>query len=302
MPLHSWDASLTSAIGRLRSSSGSCVPRRSKNVSATAAVAETFFDRLDTRDPDELRRLPIAAVKQASHDCSGIFPKPGHVHTPANLVWVAVPDGETMTADGFPGWPEDVPVMFGCLENEARYFIKPGGSYSPDLLRNMAEQLCGPRAADLMALFERSGGTPYESLDQLFTTVIWHEPALASVRRFAALGRRFHYYHFARAAPGAVANGDLVRHSAEIRYVFGNLTDDGHYDSLDRLISDGMQQAWVAFARDGVPAGPNGAWPAYADPAPELTWIGDTFETQPFAATELTRIIHSLRDPSRQAA
>lgn len=264
----------------------------------TSAVAETFFDRLGTRDPDELRALPIAAVKQASHECSGIFPRPGHVHTPANLVWVAVPDGETMVADGFPGWPDEVPVMFGCLENEARYFVKPGGDYPPDLLRNMAEQLCGPRSGELMALFDGSGRSPYESLDELFTAVIWHEPALASAKRFAALGRRFYYYHFARAAPGAIANGDLVRHSAEIRYVFGNLTDDGHYDAVDRGISDEMQRAWVAFARDGVPRSRGGAWPAYADPEPRMTWIGDTVETRPFSVAEVTAIVHSLREPS----
>lgn len=266
----------------------------------TAAVAEDFFDRLGTRDPAALRAMPIGEIKRASHECSGIFPRPGHVHTPANLVWIAVPDGETVVPDGFPGWPDDVPIMFGCLENEARYFIKPGGSYPPDLLRTMAKQLCGPRAGDLMALFERSGDTPYESLDRLFTTVIWHEPALASARRFASLGRRFYYYHFGRAAPGAIANGDLVRHSAEIRYVFGNLTDDGHYDALDRTISDGMQQAWVSFARDGVPAGPGGAWPAYAEPEPRLTSIGDTVATRPFEIAEITRIVHSLRDPSHQ--
>ena len=79
-----------------------------------------------------------------------------------------------------------------------------------------------------MELFERSGETPYESLDRLFTNVIWHEPALASAKRFAKLGRRFYYYHFARAAPGAIVNGDLVRHSAEIRYVFGNRNEDCH--------------------------------------------------------------------------
>jgi para-nitrobenzyl esterase len=264
----------------------------------TAGVAETFFDRLSTRDPDELRCLPIADVKLASHECSGIFPKAGHVHTPANLVWVAVPDGETVATDGFPGWPDEVPVMFGCLENEARYFIKPGGSYPPGLLRNMAEQLCGPRNGELMSLFEASGNTPYEALDRLFTTVIWHEPAMASVKRFAALGRRFFYYHFARAAPGAVANGDLVRHSAEIRYVFGNLTDDGHYDDVDQVVSEGMQSAWIAFARDGIPRGPAGPWPAYAAPEPEMTWIGDAIETRPFEVAEVTAIVHSLREPS----
>jgi para-nitrobenzyl esterase len=54
------------------------------------AAAESLFDRLGTRDIDALRHVPTEALKLASHELSGIFPKPGQVHTPANLVWMPV--------------------------------------------------------------------------------------------------------------------------------------------------------------------------------------------------------------------
>ncbi|MFM2100282.1 MAG: hypothetical protein RLZZ366_1821 [Pseudomonadota bacterium] len=261
-----------------------------------ATAAEQLFDRLGTRDVDKLREVPIEQLKLASHELSGVFPKPGHVHTPANLVWMPAPDGEIVVEEGFPGWPEDVPVMFGTLENEARYFIKPGGTYPPELLRIMAEALCGPRSDDILALFAHTDLTPYECLDKLFSGVIWIEPALATAKRFADMGRRFYTYHFARVSPGARQSGDLVRHSAEIRYVFGNLTDDGAYDAVDRAVSDGMQHAWLEFARTGVPRSPDGtAWPAYSTDNPQQAYIADSFGSRPYEITELTSIIHSLR-------
>jgi para-nitrobenzyl esterase len=262
-----------------------------------AAVA--LFERLGTRDPATLRQVPTAMLKAASHELSGIFPTPGRVHTPANLTWMPVIDGSIVVADGFPGWPEGVPVMLGCVENEARYFIKPGGAYSDEILANMARGLCGAAADTVLGLLEPYRQTPYDALDKLFTTVIWTEPALATIRRFAAFGRRLYYYHFKRCPPGAIATNELVKHTAEIRYVFGNLTNDGYYDAVDDGVSDLMQQAWVSFARDGVPA-TSGAtqWPYYDPANPLAAAIEDGMTVVPFPISDLTAAINRLRPAS----
>jgi para-nitrobenzyl esterase len=259
-------------------------------------AATALFRRLGCRDLDALRAIPTADVKLASHELSGIFPEPGKVHTPANLVWMPVPDGRTVLADAFPAWPESVPLLLGCLENEARYFIRPTGTYTREVLVNMARALCGPQAEQALALLDRAQLDSYDALDQLYTTIIWTEPALATVRRFAALNRRFYYYHFNRRAPGAIATRDLVKHSAEIRYVFGTLTDNGYYDDQDRSVSALMQAAWISFARDGVPASPSGcAWPRYVAGAPQAAWIEDSVSVRDFPVTELMRIVNSIR-------
>ena len=259
------------------------------------AAAEKLFDRLGSRNADELRKAPAAALKSASHEFSGIFPVPGQVHTPANLVWMPVIDGETVVEE-FAGWPDDVPVLLGCLENEARYFIKPTGTYTAEGLEIMARALGGPKADKILKIFAAAKHSPYESLDKLFTAVIWTEPALETVRKFAALGRRFYYYHFNRLSPGAVASGDLVKHSAEIRYVFGNLTDDGAYDAVDRQVSELIQNAWISFARSGIPESPAGTfWPRYDSAAPAAVWIGDCISVGPFPLTEVMSELNSLR-------
>ncbi|HEY0802818.1 MAG TPA: carboxylesterase family protein, partial [Steroidobacteraceae bacterium] len=219
----------------------------------------------------------------------------GRVHTPANLVWMPVND-ERVVMSGYPGWPQGVPVMLGCLENEARYFIKPNGTYSHEVLANMAQALCGPRAGEVMAIFQRSTLSTYEALDQLFTAVIWTEPALETARKFAALGRTIFYYHFNRLSPGAIATRDLAKHSAEIRYVFGNLTDDGAYDAIDRQISDAIQDAWISFARSGVPRNSDGtSWPLYDAKSPQVAWIDDRVGVRPFPVTEVMSAINLLR-------
>jgi para-nitrobenzyl esterase len=279
-------------------SAGFEVPAFAKSWSyeRAQAAAELLFDRLGSRDIGVLRAVPTADLKLASHELSGIFPVPGRVHTPANLVWMPVLDGITVVADAFPAWPAQLPVMLGCLENEARYFIKPAGTYTREVLRNMAQALCGPKADEVMALLDGARLAPYDALDKLYTTIIWTEPALETVRRFAALGRRFYYYHFNRLSPGAIASRELVQHSAEIRYVFGTLTNDGYYDDVDQRVSDLLQDAWISFARGGEPKGPAGLrWPRYANSAPQATWIEESATVRQFPVTALMRSVNSLR-------
>jgi para-nitrobenzyl esterase len=263
------------------------------------AAAEALFDRLGSRDLAVLRAVPTADIKLASHELSGIFPKLGQVHTPANLVWMPVVDGVTVVDGDYPAWPDQMPVMLGCLENEARYFIKPNGTtYTPDLLANMACALCEPKADEILAHFDAEQLAPYDALDKLFTTIIWTEPALETVGKFAALGRRFYYYHFKRLSPGAIATQELVKHTAELRYVFGNLTDDGAYDDVDRRVSTLMQDAWISFARNGTPEGPNGTpWPRYVAGDPRAAVIDDTVTIEPFPMNKVIAIVNSIRTP-----
>lgn len=258
-------------------------------------AAERLMDRFGSRDPDVLRKISTADLLQASHELSGIFPPAGQVHTPANLVWMPVVDNETLHEDDYDGAPFDVPVMFGCLENEARYFIKPSGTYTQEGVEIMARALCGAKANEVLALLEAGGGSAYDKLDRLFSTVIWFEPALETLRRYERQGRQVYYYHFARLSPGAIASNDLVKHSAEIRYVFGNLTDDGAYNADDARVSEIMQNAWLAFARTGAPATDGKTWPRFAKEAPMHAHIENAVTYRPFAPTPLIRAINSLR-------
>ncbi|MGC2201896.1 MAG: carboxylesterase family protein [Stellaceae bacterium] len=281
----------------------------------TQAATERLMELVGAGTVDELRSIPTDIMRKASHAVSGVVPQPGKVHTPANLVWVPVPD-ELVDAAGFPGWADDVPIMFGTTENEARYFIKPSGPqlpfprsigvailrlvkpngiYSWAIVKKVATALCGAHVQQVMDILHRSGKTPYVCLDWLMTSMIWREPAHQTAERFNALHRPVYCYNFGRVSPGARTSRDLARHTAEIRYVFGNLTADGQYNEADQKVADAMQWAWTTFARTGVPRSDGNGWPAFEAGAPEYMLIKDELSPRPYAVDELMTVISSMR-------
>lgn len=261
-----------------------------------SAATEKLFDRIGTRDIDALRAAPIEQVRAASLEFSGISPPPGQVHTPANLVWYPVDDGETVIHSEFQGWPEGVPVMFGCVQNEARYFIKPTGEYSWDTVENMARALGGENSDAILADLSSRDVTPYEALDEIFSAAIWFEPALATAERFIAAGRAFRYYHFSRVSPGARASNALVDHAAENNYVFGALKPADYYDATDAGVSAEIQHGWTEFARTGVPRSLDGTeWPLFDPARPLHARIDDEIGIRQYEVGSVTALIHAVR-------
>jgi para-nitrobenzyl esterase len=280
----------------------------------TQATTGRLMKMVGAKTMDDLRKISTDVLRRASHALCGV--SGGGVHTPADLMWVSVPD-ELVDAEAFLGWGDDVPILFGCTENEARYFVrpggpqlpfpkniaiallnflKPGGIYSRTGVEKITTLLCGAHGPQVMDILRRSDKAPYECLDWLITEMVFREPALQTAHRFAELHRPFYCYNFARVSPGERISRDLARHTAEIRYVFGNLTTDGQYDETDYVVSDAMQSAWTAFARTGVPnVGWKAAWPAADMRAPQYMSIGDGLFLRPYAANELTRLIASMR-------
>lgn len=275
-----------------------------------AAATENLFTRLGGSDFAALRRLPAETIRAASFAEAGVIPPPGQVHTPANLVWYPVADGQVMTED-FSGWATGVPVMFGATEHEARLFHTPTGLYwpksqssldpadvyTPQTVATMAQVMGGERADDILAHFESRGLSPYEALTELDTAAVWHEPALSSYQRYTALGDRTTYhYRFARVSPGARRSGLLAKHSAEIPYLFGPITPGETYDDVDVEVSDTVQHAWTEFARTGVPRNPDGTvWPACTVTDPQLTVINDQTKAVPLEITPVCEMINSQR-------
>lgn len=259
-------------------------------------VAEALFGKLGTRSLPELQKIPVDVLREASHALSGIPPPPGRIHTPAHLVWMPVVDGVTIQ-EGFPGWKSDVPVLMGCVENEARYFLKPTWPFARSMLEQMANLLYGSRATEALRFLDSSELTLYEGLDKLFTNAVFTEPALHTASSFSALGRRVYFYHFNRCSPGAVATNQLAKHTAEIPYVLGTLVEGSEYDRMDIEIAGLMQHAWLSFARDGVPKLPDGSkWPAFHSSDPSAALIDDNgFTIRPCPKTELVSLLNLAR-------
>lgn len=279
---------------------GSPSYRRSADASAK------LFERLGGADVERLRQAPAEHVREASLALSGILPPPGQVHTPANLVWYPVVD-DAVVDNNFSGWLPNVPVLLGCTEDEARFFVqptllyahpevRPEDAYTPETLAHMAKALGGDRADEIIAYFATSDLTAYEAIAELITAGVWHEPALATLERFAALGRTCYSYRFARVSPGARQSGLLAKHSAEIPYLFESMVPPQAYEGIDFEVSRIVQHAWTEFARTGTPRSLNGSqWPSYRNEEPEIVWIDDTTGTRPLVPSPATEIIRAAR-------
>jgi para-nitrobenzyl esterase len=154
----------------------------------------------------------------------------------------------------------------------------------------------GQRADQIVAALR---GSPYEELTALLTAAIWTEPALASYRRFTALGRTAYAYRFVRVSPGNRRSGMLAFHCSDIPYVFGHLMPAEDYDEADAQASEAIAHAWTEFARTGVPGSPDGtAWPVATATAPQVTVIDDKAQTAPLDLSPLTALISSIRADS----
>lgn len=284
----------------------------SPSYQRSAAATEKLFDQLGSHDIDVLRQVPTEKVRAASLALFGIFPPIGQVHTPANLVWYPIADGDVMD-DDFTGWPPEVPVMLGCTQNEARFFVQPtllyahpeldpAAVYTQTTLEHMSKALGGDRSPEILAHFAASGLSAYEALAELITVAVWHEPASATIERLTELGRTPFFYRFARVSPGARQSGLLAKHSAEIPYLFGSMVPPQVYEDVDRDVSNALQHAWTEFARTGTPRNLDGSpWEKSDRSAARLTVISDSNSSGPVEPDPLTDLIGSARRPATVA-
>lgn len=259
----------------------------------TYAASKALIAHVGGGEPEDLRRLPTEAIKEASHLYSGVIPKPGRVHTPANLAWMPVNDGVILPVDADLRPLPSVPIVLGFTRNEARYFIKPGMlPYNRPILWIMTRVFAGTQARAVRAQLATQGSTIYDRCDRIYTDAVFAEPLLATAKRLLASQHRFYCYRFDRVSPGAAESNFLAKHTAELRYLFGTLTTDG-YDETDKQISGWMQAQWTAFARDGAPAD-EALWRPYSE-EDRIVVIGDSLHQGRIDDDPVVPLLHKLR-------
>ncbi|UKZ81782.1 hypothetical protein TrVFT333_009555 [Trichoderma virens FT-333] len=301
----------------------------SPNAERVNNTSEKFMNLLGSRDLDVLRRIPTEHIRAASLTVCGTRPPPGYLHSPANLAWYPVPDDEVVMRE-FSAWDEDVPVLFGCTQHEARAFWRPTGLhtgpgqepseiYTFNTLANMSNILARGGDHEMMNYFSNGKFSPYQALTELCTAAIWMEPAMATYHRFAALNRRTYFFLFSRISPATRRSDMLAYHGAEIPYIFGNVSEDGvlkpwfakkasavdvgqsamdkDFDATDVQIANDVQNAWVTFARTGEPQfSDSSPWPQCDTRDMQLTVIGDKMEAKHWDIDRVVGILSSLRE------
>ena len=101
----------------------------------------------------------------------------------------------------------------------------------------------------------------------------------------AQKGRKAYLYYFTHEPP--VAAGQPSRgatHTAELSYMFNNLTPGRPWADADRTLAEQMVSYWANFIISGNPNGKGlPQWNAFGDKSPKPMVLGETVEPAPDA-------------------
>jgi para-nitrobenzyl esterase len=170
--------------------------------------------------------------------------------------------------------------LFSAMDTSAQKLDKPG------LLARMSKRLPADFAGSVIATYERaraSAGasvTPPDLYSAIETDRVFRMPG---VRLAEIHGRREHrVYNYLFTWRSPAMRGALGScHALELGFVFGT----NHLAGMRRFAGDGpaaeklaaeMQDAWLAFARDGDPSCASLAWPGYTEARRATMLFGET--------------------------
>jgi para-nitrobenzyl esterase len=270
--------------------SGSCDTISS--VARANRTAERVLSKLGVSadDTDAIRALPVAQL------LTGVFGADGK--TPdreLGMAYQPVVDGTVIPRELIEmvaqGSAAGVAVMVGSNLEEWKLFsaIDPSAQKldKAGLTKRMSKRLTGDFAGSVIASYERaraSAGasvTPPELYSAIETDRVFRMPGVRLAEIHGRSERRVYNYLFTWRSP-AMRGALGACHALELGFVFGT----NHLAGMRRFAGDGpaaeklaieMQDAWLAFARDGDPSCASlGAWPGYTEARRATMLFGET--------------------------
>jgi carboxylesterase type B len=232
-----------------------------------ASVAAHFLSALD-RDP---RTAPVERVLAAQQEAvlagfAEVGPMPFHPFVDGDVI-ASRPIGAMARSE--------VDLLIGTTRDEMRMF---GDPRTVDLDRDRLTRRTGRYLASLGApadaadsLVARYDGDPSlrtagDVWSAIQTDGEMRRPSDAMAEEHAANSQATFVYRFDEPLAGRLAHLRAC-HAADLPYPFGSVDRGGWAEVLGPdapALSDAMQAAWVAFARDGHPSCEElGPWPPY---------------------------------------
>ncbi len=171
--------------------------------------------------------------------------------------------------------------LFSAMDPSAQKLDKAG------LVARMSKRLTADFAGSVIATYERaraSAGasvTPPELYSAIETDRVFRMPGVRLAEIHGRSERRVYNYLFTWRSP-AMRGALGSCHALELGFVFGT----NHLAGMRRFAGEGpaaeklageMQDAWIAFARDGDPSCASlGAWPGYTEARRATMLFGET--------------------------
>lgn len=259
--------------------SGSCDTVSS--IARANRTAERMLAKfgVSAHDTDAIRGLPIARL------LTGIFGPDGKTRDPElGMTYQPVVDGAViphplmeMVAHGSAA---GVAVVVGSNLEEWKLFAAMDPAFhsldKPGLTAAMRKRLPADFADALIAKYENARAatgrvcSPPELYSAIETDRVFRMPGVRLAELHGRSERRVYNYLFTWCSP---AVGGMLGscHALELGFVFGS----NHLEGMRRFAGEGpaveklaaqMQDAWLAFAREGEPSCPSlGVWPGYTE-------------------------------------
>ncbi|HSG90842.1 MAG TPA: carboxylesterase family protein [Pseudomonadales bacterium] len=265
-----------------------------------ARVRECFGETVGSREPDDWRRLSVAALLEAQATTGAQI----RAETGSGA-WRPVVDGELVHTSGEEAQARAVnrqrPVLIGMNADEQRLFVNLRHPMRrEDAAARLARALAGrtddPDAAahELLGAYARLDPEASEAqrLAAAETDLYYRIPMLRlCAARAGAPAPTFQYLF---AWPSPALRGRLgACHALEVPFVFGTLDAPGMdrfagNDAAARGLSDAMIDAWAAFAHQGTPeCAAARDWRPWT-PADRACWVADRAPHTRAAAGEET--------------
>ena len=210
-----------------------------------AAVAEKLAATLGATGAEALRALPAEALRDADTAPADTMP-----FIDGTIV------REKARAAFEAGRVQHVPLLIGSNDAEAgffgpRYWQTLPADIGTEKWQTLRQHCFGYGSKDEDACAEQVAS-------ELFAGV--NTRAFA---RGASPAAPVYAYRFSWVPPGERATRRGAIHTAEIPYVFGQVTADMRADPRSRSLSRSLADRWVAFARTSSPEIPGQAWPRF---------------------------------------
>ncbi|MGH9417014.1 MAG: carboxylesterase/lipase family protein [Terriglobales bacterium] len=194
----------------------------------------------------ELQRLPLDTLLSAQK-------KLGDYYNPLTE-FCAVNDGlftpQPVLRMLLEGSAAEVPVLIGTNGDELKSSRASAPAEAPFIAA--LARVFGGRAALVAHTYEHDFGSVAAAEDQFSGDESFRIPAIQQAEALSRTQPVWMYLFTYDAPP----NGP--EHTAEIRFVFGNLPASWPNAAANQRVSQAMQTAWIAFARTGNPG-----WPRY---------------------------------------
>ena len=181
-------------------------------------------------------------------------------------VVIAEPPMKTILAGG----AARVPVLLGTNLDEVRYWTEieelPLQSKPEAKLREQVAAFAGSASDGIVDTYLRLNGNPGDAIVQLETDALWRMAAIRSAEALCERQPVYMYLFTYRSTAHHAKYG--AAHAMEVPFVFGGIDTQDVIAFTGRApyrnaLRDGMQRAWLRFARTGAPGAPGFSWPRY---------------------------------------